>query len=368
MNLSRTFVVAGCVLVLPLALGFARIAPRPAAPSADPPRLEVRGVIGVATTVVDLDAATAWYRDVLECVAVAEREEAGDAVERRYGVFPARVRAASLRLGAERLELEQFLAPEGRPHPRGRQGADADFQHLAIVVRDMGRAYARLRAARVAHHSPGPQRLPDRLPAAGGIEAFYFRDLDGHPLELIAFPPDKGADRWRAPSPRLFLGVDHTAITVRTTEAALAFYEGALGARVAGRSLNDGVEQARLNAVRGARVAITGLVAPAGPGVELLDYLAPDDGREADPELRTCDVVCRRTIFAVDDADVAAAALRALGAPLVSDGAVDAVDPEGVAIRSVLARDPDGHMVEFRATTPAPARHGGGRGGIQGGR
>ena len=56
----------------------------------------------------------------------------------------------------------------------------------------MGAAYARLRSFNVEHASSGPQRLPDWNPNAGGIEAFYFRDPDGHNLEVLAFPPDKG--------------------------------------------------------------------------------------------------------------------------------------------------------------------------------
>jgi hypothetical protein len=36
--------------------------------------------------------------------------------------------------------------------------------------------------------SPEPQRLPDWNKAAGGIKAFYFKDPDGHPLEILQFP------------------------------------------------------------------------------------------------------------------------------------------------------------------------------------
>ncbi|MFS6633864.1 VOC family protein, partial [Staphylococcus aureus] len=93
-----------------------------------------------------------------------------------------------------------------------------------------------------------------------------------------------------APSQRTFLGVDHTAIAVGDSAASLAFYEGALGLRVAGHAENFGPEQERLNAVRGARVAITWLRAGAGFGVEFLEYLTPRDGRPADPRLRTTDL------------------------------------------------------------------------------
>src|SRR2546430_12033448 len=45
------------------------------------------------------------------------------------------------------------------------------------------RSYKRLRENKVEHASSGPQRLPDWNRNAGGIQAFYFRDPDGHFLE-----------------------------------------------------------------------------------------------------------------------------------------------------------------------------------------
>ncbi len=44
---------------------------------------------------------------------------------------------------------------------------------------------------------------------------------------------------------------------------------------MAGTSENHGLEQERLNNVFGARLRITALRAARGPGVELLEYLAP---------------------------------------------------------------------------------------------
>src|SRR5205807_1980594 len=73
---------------------------------------------------------------------------------------------------------------------------DRWFQHVAIIVSDMAAAYARLRSFNVQHASSGPQRLPDWNRNAGGIEAFYFRDPDGHNLEVLAFPAGKGLARW----------------------------------------------------------------------------------------------------------------------------------------------------------------------------
>ena len=304
------------------------------------PGARASAVARVGFTVRDLDASVRFFTEVLDFERVSERELAGEAIERLTGVFAARVRVARLRLGSEELELSEYLAPStGRAFPDSTRGNDLWFQHIAIVVSDMEAAYARLRTHHVRHASSGPQRLPDWNPNAGGIEAFYFRDPDGHFLELIRFPRGKGDPRWQAPRGALFLGIDHTAIAVRDTEASLAFHRDVLGLRVAGESENYGSEQERLNAVFGARLRITGLRAARGPGVELLEYLAPGDGRARPDDARANDLLFWHTDLSVADARSAERALIRAGAALDSPGAVEL--PE--LGRALSVADPDGH-------------------------
>ncbi|MGH7856392.1 MAG: VOC family protein, partial [Candidatus Binatia bacterium] len=193
---------------------------------------------------------------------------------------------------------------------------------MAIVVTDMDRAYRRLRDHRVEHASSGPQRLPDWNPNAGGIEAFYFKDPDGHVLEVLAFPEGKGDSRWHRKTDRLFLGIDHTAIVVWDTEESLRFYRNVLGLRVAGASENHGTEQEHLNNVFGARLRITTLRAAKGPGVELLEYLAPRDGRPAPPDWKANDLVHWQTTLRSRDVEADAKSLRGARTELVSSGVV----------------------------------------------
>jgi catechol 2,3-dioxygenase-like lactoylglutathione lyase family enzyme len=335
-----------------LALAGAVFAETPApAPGARAGAPLVRSVESVGYTVSDLDRALRFFTEVLEFTRVpGEQELAGEAWERLAGVFGLRARVARLRLGDEQLELTEYLAPRGRPIPPDMRGNDRAFQHVAIVVSDMARAYRKLREHRVAHASSGPQRLPDWNPNAGGIEAFYFRDPDGHFLELIAFPPGKGDARWKraaAEQDRLFLGLDHTAIVVADTETSLRLYRDALGLRVAGESENWGSEQEHLNNVFGARLRITGLRAATGPGIELLEYLAPRDGRPAPADVRANDLLHWQTTLATADAGEAARRLRPPAAAFVSPGDVALPDGEGGFRRGLTLRDPDGHALRL---------------------
>ena len=55
----------------------------------------------------------------------------------------------------------------------------------------MDAAFEKVRATKAQFVSTAPQTLPASIPAAAGIKAFYFRDPDGHNLEMIFFPSGK---------------------------------------------------------------------------------------------------------------------------------------------------------------------------------
>jgi catechol 2,3-dioxygenase-like lactoylglutathione lyase family enzyme len=171
----------------------------------------------------------------------------------------------------------------GRAYPENSRSNDLWFQHLAIVVSDMDAAYAHL-CAHAAWHPisrGGPQTLPE---SDGGVRAFKFRDPDGHPLELLWLPPARARGAWQERSAGLrklpFLGIDHTALAVKSMRRSLDFY-GALGMRLRDRSLNHGTAQSHLDGLPAARVRVSALRAAsaAAPGIELLAYEPP--GRPA---------------------------------------------------------------------------------------
>jgi catechol 2,3-dioxygenase-like lactoylglutathione lyase family enzyme len=207
----------------------------------------VVAVESVGMTVSDMDRAINFYSMVLSFQKVSDVEVLGTEYEQLQGLFGVRLRIVKMQLGNEVIELTEYLTPKGRPIPVDSRSNDRWFQHIAIAVSNMDKAYQHLRQHKVQHASTAPQRIPDWNKAAAGIRAFYFKDPDGHNLEIIYFPSGKGDPKWQEPANQLFLGIDHTAIVVSSTENSLEFYRDLLGLKLAGESMNYGTEQEHLN-------------------------------------------------------------------------------------------------------------------------
>jgi catechol 2,3-dioxygenase-like lactoylglutathione lyase family enzyme len=172
----------------------------------------VREVGSIGLTVDDLDRELEFFTKVRPFEVVSESAAPAGAADDLLGLSGTQTRTAELRLGTEHVTLTEHLGQKGSPIPRDSQSYDHWFQHIAIVVLAMDRAYEVLRRNRVKHVSTAPQTLPDWNKNAAGIKAFYFRDPEEHVLEIIWFPPGKGDPKWQQPTDQLFLGIDHTAI------------------------------------------------------------------------------------------------------------------------------------------------------------
>lgn len=310
----------------------------------------------VSITVSDLGRAVKFYTEVLDFKKVSEYTLRGQVTQKLFGLTEetASVHVATMKIGNETVELMNFsgTAP-GRAIPADSRSNDLWFQHIAIVVSDMGKAYQRLKDANVVHVSTAPQTLPDYIPAAAGISAFYFRDPDGHNLELIHFPKGKGNPKWQVQSPisshpSPFLGVDHTAIGIEDTDAGYAFWRDGLGLTVGGHSENFGTEQEHLNQVFGARLYITGLHSREGFGVEFLDYVAPPGGRPYPADSQPTDLWHWHTTLTVSGLEQLFGNLLDHGFHLISNGIVKMDNGTKV----LLVRDPDGHAVLLKEPLP----------------
>lgn len=303
---------------------------------------EVRAILGFDRTVADLDRTEAFYRDGLGFVREGAPAPLSLTEAEVLGLGGRRTTRLRLRLNRQ---VVTFLTvdPPGAPYPTAPSATDPFFQHLAIPVREMANAFAQLSSVSPKPISrDGPQRLPE---TSGGVSAYKFRDPDGHPLELIHFPSGAAAERW-ATAPGLFLGIDHSAITVTDCDAAIGFLTGPLGLTVAQRGLNQGTEQARLDGLEDPVVDVIALQPrqPA-PHVELLHYRSPPRSGTM-PKVDPADRASTRFVFAAEDVAALAQALasRSFPATVSGDGHV------------CYVTGPDGHgclIIEESGALPA---------------
>jgi catechol 2,3-dioxygenase-like lactoylglutathione lyase family enzyme len=308
---------------------------------------QVKQVDAPGITVKDMNTSVKFYSEVLGFKKISDEEFAGEEYEKLEGIG-LHIRVVRMQLGDEHFQLTDYLTSGGRSIPEDMHSNDLYFQHIAVVVSDMDKAYDHLRKYMVMDVSTAPQTLPASNVAAAGIKAFYFHDPDMHDLELIYFPKGKGQAKWQnvphKSGSKLFLGIDHTAIGVNNTDSSLHFYEGLLGIMRKGDSWNVGMEQAHLNNIEGASLHITGLRAASGPGIEFLQYLKPGAGKPFPYDSRADDIWYWQTTLIVDDAEALYNKLKAANHSFVSKGLVD-FTAKGVHYKSFIVKDPDGHAM-----------------------
>lgn len=261
---------------------------------------------------------SAFYEDALGFRRVSLEHLSGACME---AISPTAGRAVriTLELGDERIRMLQFVDRPGQPYPAHSRSSDLVFQHFAIVVADMDAAMEHL--STVPGWTPiskdGPQELPK---SSGGVTAFKFRDPEGHPLELLAFPPDNTPKQWRRKDPLSpFLGIDHSAISVSDIARSVAFYQS-LGLKISNQSVNDDPAQGRLDHLDQPFVHVTAMSAnDVPPHLELLCYR---DAKSDEPlELAANDVAATCLVFE--------RRTRAHSCTVESAAAQSLVDPDG---------------------------------------
>ena len=252
----------------------------------------LRAVAGFTLVTAYLARLVQFYRDVLGFAAHGVDKPIDKSEMALLGLSGAG-RRQMLSLGDQILWIDQF-EQAGRAYPADSDAASLWFQHLALVVDDMPGAYGRLRDITPISQE-GPQLLPS---SSGGVQAFKFRDPDGHPLELLQFPDEKTPAAWRERrrlDGQIGLGIDHSAISVADTEASATFYR-ALGLGTGKRTLNEGPAQQRLDGLPGVEVAVVPMKPEGGtPHLELLGYRTSKG--QAGPALLANDVAATRIVW-----------------------------------------------------------------------
>ena len=299
----------------------------------------------LSMTVSDLEQAIDFFEENLDATLDQKKIIREAALMDLMGIHVAdlTMEVAYLHIGEEEIRLLHFNK-EGRKIPLDSRSNDLWFQHMAVTVSDMDTAYANVFENKVKHVSTAPQTLPDYIPEAAGIAAFYFRDTDEHNIELIYFPSGKGDPKWQnASAGDYFLGIDHSAIAISDTDQSLAFYRDLLGLKVVGHSENYGTEQEHLNQVFGARLAITGMRAAQGIGVEFLEYIAPPGGRLYPRDSSPLDHWHWQIAMEVDDLNKMKKKIDQTDHKLISNKIISL--PELGYDKAILLRDPDHHAI-----------------------
>ncbi len=301
--------------------------------------VQVQKVRAISSTVSDAERSLLFYTQAFSFKVVADLTIEESYYSKVEGIKPTKIRLVTLQLGDELIELIEYLDLEGKPIPTDSQSNDLWFQHLAIVVSDIDRAYDHLKSFEIEPISRGLQTLPS------GIRAFKFKDPDGHDLEIIWFPPELSKDKWQQNTEELFLGIDHSAITVADTEQSLKFYRDLLGMEVEESNINSGQIQAHLDGLPEARVRVTSLRSQQeGLGIELLDYIVPGTGRPFADDWQNYNIATMQIQLVVEDIDLAVSTLQQKGVEIISPKIIKFPNSYPYS-QACIIKDPNGHAM-----------------------
>jgi catechol 2,3-dioxygenase-like lactoylglutathione lyase family enzyme len=358
----------------------------PAAPAAGPGsgapgeangQLGLVGMDHVGITVPDIDAAVAWFEDVMGCVAPLTfgpfADPTGTFMQDLLDVDPRAVvqQITMVRCGrSANIELFRYTAPDQRTtFPKN---SDFAGHHIAFYVTDIDAAVAYM-VSKGAQKFLGPVPLTDG-PAAGQT-INYFRTPFGTYVELISYPngmayeADPSRPLW---SPKRngttpvvtsvpgLLGIDHVGITVPNVDEAVAWFENVLGCTsplafgpFAGvGDIVDVDPAAVIDHIQHVRCG-------NGPSVELFQYTAP--GQDTSFR-RNSDYGGKHIAFYVRHIDRAVARMTALGAQKLL-GPLPVTDGPAAGQTINYFRTPFGTYVElisypqgeaYAATAPIP--------------
>ncbi|WP_319419659.1 VOC family protein [Pleurocapsa sp. FMAR1] len=301
--------------------------------------VQVQKVRAIGSTVSDAERSLKFYTEAFSFKLVSDITLEESYYSELEGIKATKIRLVTLQLGDEVIELIEYLDIEGKPIPTDSQSNDLWFQHLAIVVSDIDRAYDHVKSFEIEPISSGLQTLPN------GIRAFKFKDPDGHDLEIIWFPPELSKDKWQQNTEELFLGIDHSAIAVADTEQSLKFYRDLLGMEVEESNINSGEIQAHLDGLAEAKVRVTGTrPKKKGLGIELLDYIVPGTGRPFADDWQSYDIASMQVQLVVKDIDLAVNTLRENGVEIISPKIIQFPNSYPYS-QACIVKDPNGHAM-----------------------
>ena len=135
--------------------------------------------------VADRERSLAFYVGLLGMKITFETELVGEWIDTVVGLPGARAHCVFVQPvgGGCRLELLQYVTPEGETLPANRLANTLGLRHFALDVDDLEAVYSRLTSAGVEAISP-PVTVPFRLMDGIQKRLCYLRDPDGVIVEI----------------------------------------------------------------------------------------------------------------------------------------------------------------------------------------
>ncbi len=164
---------------------------------------------------------------------------------------------------------------------------------------------------------------------------------------MIQFPPDKADQKWLKDTEQLFLGIDHSAVGVKDAEASFGLYRDRLNLELMLQAENYGNEFEHITGVFGSRVQVNSMKGDAGIGFELLEYIAPTNGRNMPVDSQANDLWHYQTVISVSDLATLAEQLRSAPCQFISPGIIKMSNSELGFTQALAIRDLDGHVLHL---------------------
>jgi catechol 2,3-dioxygenase-like lactoylglutathione lyase family enzyme len=297
-------------------------------------------IIGTGTFtsfVENMDRSLAFYRDVFD-MEVPALPESGERPYNRanpqlfamFDIPGATERHQSARVAGTRLSIELMEVQQVDHRTIPLRIQDPGAATLVLVVRDIGRALGRLKAARAAIVTPGdtPVTLAD------GTRALLVRDIDNRFIEIRqpASPPDASA-----PAANNIVDI-RLSLAVNDMDRTKQVYRDVLGFKVEGETgFAKDASTRSLTGLSTAEVRRSRVQAPGSPlWIELVEYKGVD---RTPLRMRIQDRGAARLQLRAQNVDAIVDAMKKAGLTVVSQGGTAVPIPPN--LKGALVADPN---------------------------